>query len=59
MKHRVEHLTESYSNETVVTDNTLNVVKDLAILEGLDNTPTVKELSSGCRLFTEWESTWE
>ena len=45
MDHWVEHYTELYARENVVTEDALNAIECLLELEELDREPTVDELS--------------
>ncbi|XP_063605235.1 uncharacterized protein LOC134780428 [Penaeus indicus] len=45
MKRWVEHYSELYSRETVVTDAALDATDDLPVMEELDQVPTLDELS--------------
>ena len=45
MERWVEHYSELYSRETVVTNAALNAIRDLPMMEELDNEPTVEDLS--------------
>ena len=41
MERWVEHYSELYSRETVVTNAALNAIRDLPMMEELDNEPTI------------------
>ena len=41
----VEHYLELYSTQNIVTDTALNALPGLPVMEELDNTPTLEELS--------------
>ena len=41
----VEHYLELYSTQYIVTDTTLNALPGLPVIQELDNTPTLEELS--------------
>ena len=41
----VEHYSELYSRETVVTETALNSIEDLPVMDELDALPTIEELS--------------
>ena len=45
MERWVEHYSELYSRETVVTNAALNAIGDLPMMEELDNEPTIEDLS--------------
>ena len=45
MERCVEHYSELYSRETVVTNAALNDIRDLPMMEELDNEPTIEDLS--------------
>ena len=45
MERWVEHYSELYSRETVVTNAALNAIRDLPMMEELDNEPTIEDLS--------------
>ena len=45
MERCVEHYSELYSRETVVTNAALNAIRDLPMMEELDNEPTIEDLS--------------
>ena len=41
----VEHYLELYSTQNIVTDTALNALPGVPVIEELDNTPTLEELS--------------
>ena len=45
MERWVEHYSELYSRETVITNAALIAIRDLPMMEELDNEPTVEDLS--------------
>ena len=45
LQHWVEHYLELYSTQNIVTDTALNALSGLPVIEELDNTPTLEELS--------------
>ena len=45
MERWVEHYSELYSRETVVTNAALNAIRDLPMMEELDNESTIEDLS--------------
>lgn len=45
MKRWVEHYSELYARETVVTEAALNTIDDMPVMEELDQVPTLQELS--------------
>ena len=45
MERWVEHYSELYSRQTVVTNAALNALRDLPMMEELDNEPTIEDLS--------------
>ena len=45
LQRRVEHYLELYSTQNIVTDTALNALPGLPVIEELDNTPTLEELS--------------
>ena len=45
MERWVKHYSELYSRETVVTNAALNAIRDLPMMEELDNEPTIEDLS--------------
>ena len=45
MERWVEHYSELYSRETVVTNAALNAIRDLPMVEELDNELTIEDLS--------------
>ena len=46
MEHWVQHYTEQYSKETVVTEEALNNIERLPVLEDLDSKPTLAEIKA-------------
>ena len=45
LQRLVEHYLELYSTQNIVTDTALNVLPGLPVIDELDNTPTLEELS--------------
>ena len=45
VERRVEHYLDLYSRENNVTKEALDTITSLPVMEGLDNEPTVEELS--------------
>ena len=44
MERMVEHYSELYSRETVVTNAAPNAIRDLPMMEELDKEPTIEDL---------------
>ena len=44
MKRLVQHYSELYSRQNVVTEEALNAIEDLPVLEELHSEPTLEEL---------------
>ena len=45
LQRLVEHYLELYSTQNIVTDTALNALPGLPVIDELDNTPTLEELS--------------